>query len=42
MIALPDTARGDLTIYDSRKPISFIRSAAGGYAYGVHGQPVGT
>ncbi len=39
----PGTARGDLTIYDGRKPIGFIRgSTAGVYAYDAHGKPVGT
>jgi hypothetical protein len=39
----PGTARGDITVYDGRTPLGFIRSSiAGIYAYDPDGRPVGT
>ena len=39
----PGTARGDITVYDGRTPLGFIRGSVGGvYAYDIDGRPVGT
>ena len=39
----PGTARGNITVYDGRTPLGFIRSSiAGVYAYDPDGRPVGT